>query len=376
MFGISDNIIKLRRKKGITQEQLADFLGVTKASVSKWENRQSMPDISLLPMISSFFDISIDELLGYRPKLSKEEIDDIYEKLCSRFASEPFEEVMKESEALVKQYYTCYPFLFKLAVLWLNHHMLSDNPERRLEILNSASDLCKLILEHEKEQALRNDAIAVNAQILLIAGRYQETVELIESIADPFSSISQAQSILVQAYQAMGNTEKAEEYIQVIIFNEVMGLVSNSTVYLANNVDNPEKCMETIKRTEGVIKSYNLLNVHPNTTALFYLQAAMVYANHGLKDECLDSIEKYGNCILTLFGNGIVMIQSDSYFDRLESAAKSRQACGPVPRDKKVVFASAMSIFEYPLFAEYKEEKRFMAIKQKLERKGEEICRI
>ncbi len=42
---LPDNLIRLRHEKNITQEQLADFLGVTKASVSKWENRQSMPDI-------------------------------------------------------------------------------------------------------------------------------------------------------------------------------------------------------------------------------------------------------------------------------------------------------------------------------------------
>lgn len=45
---LSDNIIRLRRKKGITQEELARFIGVTKASVSKWETGISMPDILLL----------------------------------------------------------------------------------------------------------------------------------------------------------------------------------------------------------------------------------------------------------------------------------------------------------------------------------------
>ena len=59
MFKFGENIIRLRKDKGVTQEQMADFLGVTKASVSKWETKQSMPDISLLPIIASYFDISI-----------------------------------------------------------------------------------------------------------------------------------------------------------------------------------------------------------------------------------------------------------------------------------------------------------------------------
>ena len=75
-FNIAQNLVRLRHEKKITQEQLAYFLGVTKASVSKWETRQSLPDISLLPLLASFFDISVDELIGYHPQLSKEEIID------------------------------------------------------------------------------------------------------------------------------------------------------------------------------------------------------------------------------------------------------------------------------------------------------------
>ena len=44
---ISETIVRLRKQKGITQDELATFLGVTKASVSKWENGQSMPDMNI-----------------------------------------------------------------------------------------------------------------------------------------------------------------------------------------------------------------------------------------------------------------------------------------------------------------------------------------
>lgn len=46
---LAENIIRLRHEKRLTQEELADFMGVTKASVSKWENGISTPDILLLP---------------------------------------------------------------------------------------------------------------------------------------------------------------------------------------------------------------------------------------------------------------------------------------------------------------------------------------
>ncbi|MPM52741.1 hypothetical protein SDC9_99503 [bioreactor metagenome] len=61
---ISENIKKLRQQKELTQETLADFLGVSFQSVSKWERGESYPDITLLPNIADFFGISCDELLG------------------------------------------------------------------------------------------------------------------------------------------------------------------------------------------------------------------------------------------------------------------------------------------------------------------------
>ena len=77
-LNIADNIVRLRHNKKITQEQLAEFIGVTKASVSKWENRQSTPDITILPQLATFFDVTIDELVGYTPQLSKEQIQRLY----------------------------------------------------------------------------------------------------------------------------------------------------------------------------------------------------------------------------------------------------------------------------------------------------------
>ena len=53
-----------RRRLGLTQDRLAELLGVTAQAVSKWENDQSCPDISLLPKLSQVFGCTTDELLG------------------------------------------------------------------------------------------------------------------------------------------------------------------------------------------------------------------------------------------------------------------------------------------------------------------------
>lgn len=67
MSNLNLKVQKLRKTKGISQQTLATNLGVTFQTVSKWENGVSMPDISLLPKIAEFFEVSVDQLLGLRP---------------------------------------------------------------------------------------------------------------------------------------------------------------------------------------------------------------------------------------------------------------------------------------------------------------------
>ena len=61
---IAENIRKLRHNLNLSQEQLAERLGVRFQAVSKWERGETYPDIELLLSIASFFGISVDELLG------------------------------------------------------------------------------------------------------------------------------------------------------------------------------------------------------------------------------------------------------------------------------------------------------------------------
>lgn len=61
---LGKRIVQNRKSKSMTQDQLAEKLGVTAQAVSKWENDQSCPDIAMLPKLAQIFGISIDELLG------------------------------------------------------------------------------------------------------------------------------------------------------------------------------------------------------------------------------------------------------------------------------------------------------------------------
>lgn len=67
MTTVKLKISQLRKNRGVGQQELADVLGVSFQSVSKWETGATMPDITLLPSIAEYFNVTIDELLGIKP---------------------------------------------------------------------------------------------------------------------------------------------------------------------------------------------------------------------------------------------------------------------------------------------------------------------
>lgn len=81
---IGANIKRLRLKKQITQEQLSLALGVSCAAVSKWERENTLPDISLLPLLANYFGVSIDELMGYDAARIEDEINKFFEERRKR----------------------------------------------------------------------------------------------------------------------------------------------------------------------------------------------------------------------------------------------------------------------------------------------------
>ena len=81
-----ENLKKLRKEKNLTQETLADFLGMSFQAISKWERGETYPDITMLPAIASFFGVTVDTLLGTNEienEIKIKEYKDEYQRLCS-----------------------------------------------------------------------------------------------------------------------------------------------------------------------------------------------------------------------------------------------------------------------------------------------------
>ena len=73
-LGLSDNLRRLRRERELSQEQLAEALGVSVPSVSRWETGATYPDVEMLPTLAGFFDVTVDELLGVSGALKNDRI--------------------------------------------------------------------------------------------------------------------------------------------------------------------------------------------------------------------------------------------------------------------------------------------------------------
>ena len=81
MFNFGEQLKELRKSKELTQEQAAELLGISKQSVSRWENNSTYPDIMLLPTLASFYGVTVDRLLGVdsdeNEKMRKEYFENI-----------------------------------------------------------------------------------------------------------------------------------------------------------------------------------------------------------------------------------------------------------------------------------------------------------
>ncbi|MDO4541353.1 MAG: helix-turn-helix transcriptional regulator, partial [Bacillota bacterium] len=200
-LNIGENILKLRRQRGLTQEELAEHMGVTKASVSKWETKQSLPDILLLPQLAGFFDVSVDDILGYAPQLSPEQIKKHYIALADDFATLPFEEAMEKSRTLLRSYYSCYSLVFHIALLWLNHFKMAPTEERQRDVLKMAQENCEHIINNCRDVSLCRNAIALKATLDLENNRIREAIACLEELTDPYSLERQSDILLIQGYQ-------------------------------------------------------------------------------------------------------------------------------------------------------------------------------
>ena len=137
-MNIGNQIKMLRTEKGIKQEDLADFLHISKQAVSKWETCASTPDIELLPQIAVYFGITIDELFAFPEEDEFERIENSFFSQ-REFSPERFDRIRRflDKQTVNRKQqvraYECLAYLY-------NHRAASDH-ERAAEYAKRVLDM-------------------------------------------------------------------------------------------------------------------------------------------------------------------------------------------------------------------------------------------
>ena len=125
---IGQVIRRLRKERGITQEEMADMLGVTAQAVSKWENDVGIPDVSQLVPIANLFDISIDTLFSRENKNTEEQVQEFLQSLDEK--NQDFYSEFQELSVALRNYPN-HPKLLKRIVQIANFVKLKDNEQNK-----------------------------------------------------------------------------------------------------------------------------------------------------------------------------------------------------------------------------------------------------
>lgn len=99
---LPENIKKYRKYMDLTQEQLAEAVGVTVGTVSKWENGNCLPDLTMIMELADFFEVSMDVLTGY--ETSGKKAEDIVKKVHDCFEKHNMEEAVSQCNKALQKY--------------------------------------------------------------------------------------------------------------------------------------------------------------------------------------------------------------------------------------------------------------------------------
>ncbi len=182
---IGGKIKELRKSRHMTQEQLADAVGVSFQAVSKWENNIALPDITLVPMIANIFGVSIDELFDYKNAEIQNEIEAYCQKSYEFRETDP-----EKGRAILEEGLKKYPendILLNNLLYCIDY---SKNPDETISIASKLIDKTKLF--DVKYDALRFLAYAYSAK-----GDTESAVAALEQVPEIyFTKLSEMAYIL------------------------------------------------------------------------------------------------------------------------------------------------------------------------------------
>lgn len=183
---MGDKIRALRKARNLSQEALAQYLGVSFQAVSKWEKGDTFPDVVLIPAIASFFDISTDELFDFNRLETEQKLLRLCYAIADYRDAEP-ERAEKEYRELLRQYpgndIVINHLLYVLQTLGKNEELV---------------ELCRTFMQSTKDDGCRFDAARIMAETYKAMGEYSLCKQAIDLIPEFFFTHREEKALLLE----------------------------------------------------------------------------------------------------------------------------------------------------------------------------------
>lgn len=242
IMNIGNKIRGLRKQRGITQEQLAESIGISFQAVSKWENNIALPDITLAPVLANYFGVSMDELFDFNLKEMECAVENITDEAYKCRESNP-----AESRRILEEGLRKYPendVLLNNLLYVLNY---SENPDETITVANK-------LIEKTTQYDVKYDAIRFLAYAYKAKGDLQSAEAAIEQIPEIYFTKLTEKAYLLSG---IGKFEAAEKQ-KWISFENMLQMMWK----LAEYYEEIGKIEKAIEETE---KALNLIPIIENT---------------------------------------------------------------------------------------------------------------
>ena len=210
MIKLGEKIKSLRKQKNISQEILAGYLGVSFQAVSKWENGSTMPDVTLIPAIASFFGVSTDELFDFNLFEMEKQVDEIcHEAYKCRFSD------TARSEQILREGLQRFP---GNDIILNNLLYTLDYTTRADEVIS----LCKTLIESTKDDSVKYDACRILACCYKENGQIDLIKPVLEKIPEVYFSKLELMASLLEGEESYEAAQKhknisADDLISMLI---------------------------------------------------------------------------------------------------------------------------------------------------------------
>ena len=176
-MSIGSTIKRLRREKDLTQEQLAEYLGITSRAISQWECDRTAPDISQIPALCHVLDVSSDTLLGIDITKSNEEIENYLDQAFEEEKEGNFkgsEEILRDG---LRKFPKSYKITYKLA-----ESIVNSRSRAGLNEYDEVFELCNRILTECTDSITRQQTTHLLGTAYNYAGKQEEMRKLAEEL--------------------------------------------------------------------------------------------------------------------------------------------------------------------------------------------------